>query len=355
MSESAAGRRRYSRHRQFVKVTIRLLVAGVCVCFLLGHARPAGIGELLKTISIPLVGLAAVCACIWVVSGWLSLFVLLGMSHATRASLAGYSWIQAFSGFTPGRAGDLLIPVALKTDGLESVRLLAVTVVQRITNLWVILFSAAIAFFVNLRDWRSLLVVAAVCIGGCCVAPMVAIVSKALPRRWKGLHDAGQRLQLAIRATRRSVAVSHVLLVMLRFAANCAVGYVTIRALNVAVPVSSYLEAFTLAAFVTLVPVSLSGIGISEAVMWKMLAGYGCTVEVILAGGLVSRGLLVVVPLVISGVVWGLGRAKSTGAVTRSDCGALESSSLSADENAERVTVKCSPKPACDSASSTHK
>jgi uncharacterized membrane protein YbhN (UPF0104 family) len=165
------------------------------------------------------------------------------------------------------------------------------------SNIAIILLTFGVITAQSGRTWLAASIFVPTLGGGAMTILAAGHLRRLVPKRWTRVDTLVAGVQTAIETIPKRTMALHVLLVGVRFFANASAGYMAIRALGLQVPIGDYAAGFSVAAFVTLMPISLAGLGISEAIMWKSLEQFGLTVDIALTGSLIVRGLLAAIPM----------------------------------------------------------
>jgi uncharacterized membrane protein YbhN (UPF0104 family) len=277
----------------------RAAVALLCIGLLVSQCDPTSFMDLIASVNMWLIAAVGTSIVCWLISGWLSLFVLVGLEHTSVRGFVDYSWIQALSGFTPGRAGELFIPVALQKDSLSTARLLGALVVQRMSNIAIILLTLGVIMAERGQSWIAASIFVLTLGGGAMVILSAGYLRRIVPKRWPKMDELVFNVHYLIETLPKRIVALHALLVGFRFFTNTVTGYMVFRALGLQLPIGDFVAGVSLAALVTLIPISVAGLGISEAILWKSLEQFGLTVEIALTGSLIARVLLAAIPMCV--------------------------------------------------------
>lgn len=245
---------------------------------------------------------AALLFAIYVLLGWWSITVLIAeidLRH-WRQGLLDYGACQAFSLVTPGRIGELALPLILRRCATTPGEVTAILVIQRISNLLLLallLFGTSHTWLPANIAWLSLLTTFA---GSLLI--VLLLTHTTLLQRLEKLTDRFHiefvtdfdRAWQGIYRNRHAALGNHTLLSGLRILALSIGSYLIALSLGVEVPIEAYVGITAASALANFIPLTIWGLGISEGVMVFGLAHFGVDSGIALAIGLIGRALFMI-------------------------------------------------------------
>ena len=235
--------------------------------------------------------------------GYWALIVLLpkvGRRERLRGMLT-YGAVQAAALFTPARAAEAALPFALCSKQVTAGQVAAGLVLQRLVGLLVLFTLAVMAGSRLLGEvgW-AVAGVAVVAI----VATATATIACRPVRSWVGgivetrfhvtLPGFHKHYSAILNEGKRRLAV-HSIIMLLRAILNAAASYLVLLSFGVYIPFFFWVGVVAAAALAGLVPITPSGLGVSEGLVVFGLAAHGYQPEPILSTCLVSRAICVLV------------------------------------------------------------
>ena len=222
-----------------------------------------------------------------------------------------YAHVQAICQVTPGQLGEALLPYMNRSTTAQPGTIVAGLVMQRIVAVLVVSLAAV----VFCSSWMRPDALIAFTGGGVLFCVVVACLIGHTGIRAAANHFIGKRCgpvlngfysawQKIVHENRTRRLLPHALLMILRYGATVTASYVVFRSFDISVPYFALTGVLAVATLATLIPISLSGLGVVEAVTVLSLRSYGVNSEEILAACLVGRGLTLIVLLNWSLVFW---------------------------------------------------
>jgi uncharacterized protein (TIRG00374 family) len=221
-----------------------------------------------------------------------------------------YFYVQALCQLTPAQAGEVVLPYVSGRGRFAPGEIAASLVIQRMVSLGIIVLVAVI----GAGRWaeRSFLWSAAALVLLSCLAA-IAIIRNYTARSWLselvnrrfgpvlyGFYDTWT----SVLRDRRGRLLSHIILMMGRFALTVASSYAVLMAFGVAAPFWELAALSALATLAVLVPISINGIGVTEGIFVAGLADDGYGTEPVLAACLAGRVMVIFTFLAWSGAYW---------------------------------------------------
>lgn len=234
-----------------------------------------------------------------------------GIHYATKPALLGFSASLYLGMLTPGRVGDVLRIHYLRHDtGARYAEGLAFLVIDRLADLWII---AGFTSYAVLR-WQSFLPpdlahLGWLMIAGSLLAPIPLFIpglgEKLLGRVYQRLarEREADGLQVFLETLRRSAlrsAVPVVALTLLAYFVNFAQGSLLAAALDLDLGILDAACLQSVQGLLGLLPISVSGLGVREALFAAIFPKLGFT-----AAGGASYGIALFVGMYVAQVVLG--------------------------------------------------
>ena len=299
-----------SSDRSRLRTVLRLSVTVVLIAVLISLCDWGKFAELAKGAEIFWLGVSIACLVVYFVLGWLSL-ALLCLPKDKRSSwwrgLGDYGLVQAFALLTPGRAGELSLPLALRSLDVDVGEVSAAIVVQRLVTVVVLsgLALAAGGWIYAPVAWIGFGFAALIWLA-------ITFFAKRMPTLKPGRGGFTSRLIKFVEETRKGwrtiltdrqvELAAHTLLMILRTLVNAGVGYAVILALGLSMPLVAWLGIVAVGSLVAIIPITIMGLGIVEGIYVLAFKGLGETYEAGLAVSLIARMLTILTLLVWAGV-----------------------------------------------------
>lgn len=228
--------------------------------------------------------------------GWNYIKKKQGMIYRFKDSFLMYGAGQYVGLFTPGRLGEIAKSWYLKKDGHSLGKSLTSTIIDRLTDLLFLIFFATLGslFFLGIIKEQILLSLFGLVFLGllCALALKVGLVKWGVKKAfnflvpeknkkswmlnfqdfWRGLQELDFKNYLVIFSI---TAVSWLLYYWQM--------YLLARALNIQAPFVYLAVSVTVAGLITLIPISISGIGTREIALIVLLSPLGIAQEKIIA------------------------------------------------------------------------
>ncbi len=286
-------------HTRLLRVALRALGPALLVVVFLKIKDPAALGRVLASAS--LVPLGAVLALNFAsvefkVLRWLALLGTRGIRYPLRRARAAYYASMYVGMLTPGRIGDALRAQYLRADvDAPYAEGLATIVMDRVCDLYVLAvfvafgvvrYGAALGGELGRVLWWSLALVVA--------GPLVLLVP-GVAERFASLafrafaFDQSASFEQFLAAMRANAGRSLLITVPLTFLAflvNYLQGYLLARALHLDMPFADAVCLLAIASLLGLLPVSISGLGVREALFVQIFPFLGHSAEAGLGFGL---------------------------------------------------------------------
>lgn len=307
--------------RTSVKVAVSLGLAAVLLAFLGGH----GIEEMMAAIRGAEPGWVAVAAAASVLGvlisagRWWGLMRSGGLDVPLAAAARVY-WIAMFCGnLLPTSIGGDAVRLALTPASGRRVQVAGSILVERLTGLAVLLGLCALGLLVRpprLEGAPASLALALASLGGAAAAvglvaapgPLARVLALAA-----GRAPAAARKPVALvadvaaavhRQARDGAAIARALLFSVPFYASIMLAqYAVLRAVGAAVPAADVASLSLLVPLVSLLPVSLNGIGVAEGAFVLLYVGAGAPPEAALAAAVLHRVVVLAVSM-LGGFWW---------------------------------------------------
>jgi uncharacterized protein (TIRG00374 family) len=240
---------------------------------------------------------------------WRFLMLAQGIEYSISSSALAYFGSIFIGLLTPGRLGEFVKTIHVSRDcGIPSVRAFSSVLVDRLFDLCaLLLFGAAALFSTTQKQNTTLLFVEAVVL---LVVPLLAILHRGTFERLQALaakagkfgvklFGQGSWLQ-ELRSYLITLRWSHILIASLftafayvLFFGQC---YLLALGMNLRVSILTICFAVSLGSLITLIPISISGLGTREAAMIAYLGRHGISAELSL-----GYSLLVFVTFYLAG------------------------------------------------------
>ena len=222
-----------------------------------------------------------------------------------------YAHVQSLCQVTPGQIGEALLPFMHGSAAVPSGAIAAGLLLQRMVA--VLIVSVTAVCFAS--SWTGLGNVIAYVVAGIIGCTTIAYLISHDGARAAFNRVIGRRcgpilsgfycswLQM-VREDRMRRLLPHVSLMIFRFAATVLSSYFVFLSFEIAVPIFELTGILAIATLATVVPISLNGLGIVEAVIVLALRPYGLRSEEILSACVTGRGLSLLVLLGWSLLFW---------------------------------------------------
>ncbi len=222
---------------------------------------------------------------------------------------------------TPGRLGEFVKTIHVSRDcGIPSARAFSSVLVDRLFDLYaLLLFGAAALFSTTQQQSKSLLFLESALL---LILPLLAILHRGTFERLQSLANKAGKIGVKLfgegswiyelRSYLISLRWTHVLIASIFTACAYAMFfgqcYLLARGMNLKIPFLTICFAVSLGSLVTLIPISISGLGTREAAMIAYLGQHGISPELslgysllvfitfYLAGGLIGAIAWVIKP-----------------------------------------------------------
>jgi uncharacterized protein (TIRG00374 family) len=240
---------------------------------------------------------------------WRFLMLAQGIEYGISSSALAYFGSIFIGLLTPGRLGEFVKTIHVSRDcGIPSARAFSSVLVDRLFDLYaLLLFGAAALFSTTQKQNATLLFVEAAIL---LVVPLLAILHRGTFERLQALaakagkfgvklFGEGSWLQ-ELRAYLITLRWSHILIALVFTASAYALFfsqcYLLALGMNLRVSILTICFAVSLGSLVTLIPISISGLGTREAAMIAYLGRHGISPELSL-----GYSLLVFVTFYLAG------------------------------------------------------
>jgi uncharacterized membrane protein YbhN (UPF0104 family) len=226
--------------------------------------------------------------------------LLVGDAHTPRALYVRAQFAgQASNLALPGLAGGDLVRAAYVAPSVGTARVALASLADRLvdTATLVVLIAMALPLAGVPIALEGVLEEAGWWIGGAAVAGTAALGLVAWLRPHPRLAAMIDRLWDGLRARRGAVAAA----VLLSLGVQSAFVMTNVwlaREVGVGTSIAAWFVAWPLSKLVAVLPISLGGIGVREAVLVTLLAPYGAPGEAVLASGILWQAVLIVSGLV---------------------------------------------------------
>jgi uncharacterized protein (TIRG00374 family) len=244
---------------------------------------------------------------------WRYLMLAQGIQYNVASSVLAYFGSIFIGLLTPGRLGEFVKTVHVSRDcGIPAARAFSSVLVDRLFDLYALLLFGSAAIFSTAQQQSTALLFAEAAL--LLVLPILAILHRGTFERLqafamktgkigKKLFGEGSWLQ-ELRLYLISLRLSHILIAIfftaLAYAMFFSQCYLLARGMNLDVPFLTICFAVALGSLVTLIPISISGLGTREAVMIAYLGRHGVSAELSL-----GYSLLIFVTFYLAGGIMG--------------------------------------------------
>ncbi|MEZ4298541.1 MAG: lysylphosphatidylglycerol synthase transmembrane domain-containing protein [Polyangiaceae bacterium] len=290
-----------ARKQPIVRWILRLLGPLSLVWVIYRLDRPARVLDLLGGARLWLVGLALLLNVVNVelkVERWRLLLRERGIEYdRVRARVAFLS--SSYAGFiTPGRVGDVLRAEYLRREkGVAWHEGVLSVVVDRVCDVAALGLCVALAL-VHLRDvvTQDIARLGWILVGLTAVGTLVFVV---LSLRKKPALGEGEATSLSIRSVLRKLSSYHpralalpMVLTLVTFAVTFFQGWLMARAIGVSISFLDVSALLAAASFLSLLPISISGVGIREALFAVVFPQRGFSADAGVALGILVFGVI---------------------------------------------------------------
>ncbi|MBM3948379.1 MAG: flippase-like domain-containing protein [SAR202 cluster bacterium] len=306
------GARRRWRAWKLTRWSIRL-VGLIVLAFVLRQVDFNQVGEALKSLRPwPLVGAILLTVPFFLVKSWRWRLILrqLGIHISNREATQLYG-VGLFVGqATPGQLGEMVRAHFLWRKGHDPIKSAGSVVVDRVLD------SIALALFVVagvmmfMRQWALAALLLALLLAVCALfvpwanSKISRFTAKLKSRpRLQHLVDAAQRFVITfpLSMCEPKAAVLIVGATLLSSALNFLRFYLLLAALGLSLPVAHFIFGVSWANFAGLLPVTIFGVGLREAVLVQVFQDAGQTAE-----GAIAFSALILAAYLLN-IVWGFG------------------------------------------------
>lgn len=251
---------------------------------------------------------------------WRNILLNLGLDVPLPTALKLYLVGVYLGGVTPGQVGDLAKAWHLRSRGHPFAPAALSVVVDRLFDmvLMVLLAIPGVLFLGHLLPSRELQTALVVAVGAGLILLLVFLMSRP-QRRWLLLHALPAILPARLHAslerlhTQLAALAMHPRLVLLASTISLlSIGFTFFRlwllflALNMPIPFYLVVSVTTLVSMLQLLPVSIAGVGVRDALLIGVLLPYGYSVEQAL--GVSALFLLLTVQHILGGFLVSLWR-----------------------------------------------
>lgn len=256
---------------------LRWTIALVAMAMLIWYVGPAALASTLATMHLlpVLAYLGAFLAVPFLYGLQLhGAFRIAGHNVTPRQSVAAAVQSWSIGSLTPARAGDLTLAYFLG-GAVPERDALAVVLADKLLSLVVLAALALGSSLVVTVPYRDALVVGT---GLVLIAVLVALVALRIPRL--------EQVRTNLATPRMLLWVSS--MATLRWAYICAINVVIFRAVDFAPGIATVTAATAVGRIISIVPVSIGGMGIKEPAQILIYAGAGVTAEAVVAVSVVG-------------------------------------------------------------------
>lgn len=293
---STTGRSRWIR--------LRWVISAVLVVGLLATIDVEPLRAAWSSFSPAIYSLAvAAMACYVVLASWVlgRLLRTRGL-HLPLGVMVRFSLVSSFFGiFLPGGAGaDLVMALRLCRDAKDRAGVLSAILFARVAGLLAMVAVALVVALIAETPFRAMVPLAAAILAGAFVVaalnrpPVVRVLRAAVPVRWREgrVVGAAERMLAALREFSHARALVLPGLGLLAMAVSRGgMDYLVARSLGVDLPPSWFLVFSTAVSIITLLPVSVAGIGVREMSYAGLFAASGADPSLGVAVSLLSFSL----------------------------------------------------------------
>ncbi len=248
---------------------------------------------------------------------WRYLMMAQGIQYSTSSSVLAYFGSIFIGLLTPGRLGEFVKTVHVSRDcGIPAARAFSSVLVDRLFDLYALLLFGSAAIFSTTQQQSTALLFAEAAL--LLVLPILAILHRgtfeslqalALKTGKIGAKLFGEgswlhelRLYLiSLRWIHILIAVFFTVIAYALFFTQC---YLLARGMDLRVPFLTICFAVSLGSLVTLIPISISGLGTREAVMIAYLGRHGVSPELSLGYSLLIFVTFYLAGGIIGAVAW---------------------------------------------------
>ncbi|MDO8480360.1 MAG: lysylphosphatidylglycerol synthase transmembrane domain-containing protein [Nanoarchaeota archaeon] len=280
-----------------MKAWLKLVVSALILVLFFTQVPLAAFWRLLVTANLPLLLVALLIMVLTLILDGVSLHVFLpkGKLHwKDTLVFYGYAWCAGL--ILPGRSGDLVILPFLKKKGIGMGEGLAAVLLNRMLSFALVLLVGGLGLvvYLGIAWWIAL----ALALAGC--AAMVAILLLKFPRelikkyvlRKRAAHFQGFSIALSSYARDQPKTIAlKVLLTSGKIVLGGLVPYLIYLALGTEISFFALLAIFNAATLLSLVPFTLSGLGLREGAVTLALERLGVEREAAFGGVLISTAM----------------------------------------------------------------
>jgi uncharacterized protein (TIRG00374 family) len=250
-------------------------------------------------------------------AGGLALVVLIrgeGKKFSWPRFLLDYAHIQSLSQLTPGQMGEAMLPYLRGGATIPPGTIAAGLLLQRIVAMLIVAVTAVCFASSWISPGYVVAQIGVVVLGCIGITYLIhhdgarARFNATFGRRFgpilTGFYGSWMEMTQEKRLHR---LLPHVLLMSFRFATMVVANYVAYLSFGISIPLTALAGIIAVTTLATVVPISLNGLGIVEAVMMLSLRQYGLSSEEVLSVCVMGRSLSMLTFLNWSLIFWMVG------------------------------------------------
>ena len=208
-----------------------------------------------------------------------------------------YFYVQALCQFTPAQAGEVTLPYIAGRGRFGPGEIAAALVIQRMTSIGIVIV-VAVAGAGKWAGPRTLWGTATFALAACLAvaalishSPARSWLNEFVSRRFGPILHGFHKTWIGVFQDGRGRLALHVMIMIGRFVVAVAASYAMFMAFGVTSPFSDFAALSAWATLAAVAPISVSGLGVTEAIFVAGLASYGNGTEQVLFASLTGRAL----------------------------------------------------------------
>jgi uncharacterized protein (TIRG00374 family) len=250
-------------------------------------------------------------------AGGLALLMLIrgeGKKFSWPRFLLDYAHVQSLSQLTPGQMGEAMLPYLRGGATVPPGTIAAGLLLQRIVAMLIVSISALSFAASWIKPVYFVAQIGVVVLGSIAITYLIghsgararfnAIVGRRYGPVLNGFYDSWVQM---LQEKKLHRLLPHVLLMIFRFATMVVANYVVYLSFGISIPLPDLTGIIAVATLATVVPISLNGLGIIEAVMVLSLRQHGLSSEEVLSVCVMGRSLSMLTFLNWSLIFWMVG------------------------------------------------